>query len=97
MDTKIIEKYLQRYLDDVLTPKINSELGGEDNEPIKLSVYKVTYGESNPNRINFFLDMDPNWSKGSITNGINLEISSFFRMFGIDKNLHIYWNKRPLF
>ena len=41
--------------------------------------------------------MDPNWSKGSITNGINLEISSFFRMFGIDKNLHIYWNKRPLF
>ena len=64
MEIKLIEKYLQRYLDDVLTPKINSELGGEDNEPIKLSVYKVTYGESNPNRFettfsilapNFFL------------------------------------------
>ncbi len=41
MDTKIIEKYLQRYLDDVLTPKINSELVGEDDEPIRLSVYKV--------------------------------------------------------
>jgi len=97
MDTKIIEKYLQRYLDDVLTPKINSELVGEDDEPIRLSVYKVTYGESNSNRINFFLDMDPDWSKGSITHKINLDISRFFQMLGIDKNLHIYWNKRPLF
>jgi len=97
MDTKIIEKYLQRYLDDVLTPKINSELVGEDDEPIRLSVYKVTYGESNSNRINFFLDMDPDWSKGSITHKINLDISIFFQMLGIDKNLHIYWNKRPLF
>ena len=97
MDTKIIEKYLQRYLDDVLTPKINSELVGEDDEPIRLSVYKVFYGESNPNRINFFLDMDPDWSKGSFINRINLDISGFFRMLGVEKNLHIYWNKRPLF
>ena len=97
MDTKIIEKYLQHYLDDVLTPKINYELVGEDDEPIRLSVYKVFYGESNPNRINFFLDMDPDWSKSPETYQINLEISNFFKMLGIDKNLHIYWNKRPLF
>jgi hypothetical protein len=97
MELDIIEKYLQRYIDDVIEPQINDELVGEDNEPIKISIYKLTYGETNPNRINFFLDMDPDWSKGSITHKINLEISNFFRMLGSDKNLHIYWNKRPLF
>jgi hypothetical protein len=97
MEIDKIEKYLQRYLDDVISPEVNNELVGEDDEPIKLSVYKVTHGEANPNRLNFFLEMDPDWSKGSITNKINLDIASFFRMLGLDKTLHIYWNKRPLF
>jgi hypothetical protein len=97
MDLKKIEKYLQRYIDDVLEPQINDELVGEDDEPIRITVYKVTFGEANPNRINFFLDMDPDWSQGSITHRINLDISRFFKMLGVDKNLHIYWNKRPLF
>ena len=97
MDTKVIEKYLQVYLDDVIIPELNNELVGEDDEPIRVSIHKINYGESNPNRINFFLDMDPDWSKGSFTNKINSNISSFFRMLGVDKNLHIYWNKRPLF
>ena len=97
MDTKKIESYLQTFLDDVISPKINDELVGENDEPITLKVYKVYYGESNPNRINFFIDMDPDWSKGSITHEINHEISNFFKMLSIDKNLHIYWNKRPLF
>ena len=66
MNTGKIEKYLQNYLDDVVSPEINSELVGEDDEPIELTVYKVTYGESNPNRINFFIDMYPDYSKGSI-------------------------------
>ena len=97
MDSGKIEKYLQTYIDDVIEPKINDELVGEDDEPIKLSVYKVTHGESNPNRLNFFLEMDPDWSKGSFINVINSDISSFFKMLGIDKDLRIYWNKRPLF
>jgi hypothetical protein len=92
-----IEKYLQTYIDDVIEPKINNELVGENDEPIKITVYIVTLGESNPNRINFFLDMDPDWSEGSITHSINNDISRFFKMLGVDKNLHIYWNKRPLF
>jgi hypothetical protein len=97
MNTDKIEKYLQTYLDDVISPYVNSALVGEDDESIKLSVDKVTFGESNPNRINFFLEMDPDWSKGSITHKINLDISRFFQMLGIDKNLHIYWNKKPLY
>ena len=96
MNIDKIEKYLQVYLDDVITPEINNELVGND-EPIRITIYKINFGESNPNRINFFLDMDPDWSKGSFTNKINSDISGFFRMLGVDKNLHIYWNKRPLF
>jgi hypothetical protein len=92
-----IEKYLQVYIDDVITPEINNELVGDDDEPIRITIYKINFGESNPNRINFFLDMDPDWSKGSFTNKINSDISGFFKMLGVDKNLHIYWNKRPLF
>ena len=92
-----IEKYLQVYIDDVITPEINNELVGEDDEPIRITIYKINFGEANPNRINFFLDMDPDWSNGSFTNKINSDISGFFRMLGVDKNLHIYWNKRPLF
>jgi hypothetical protein len=97
MELEKIKKYLQVYLDDVITPQINEVLVGEDDEPIKISIYKVNFGEANPNRINFFLDMDPDWSKGSYTYRINSDISNFFRMMGVDKNLHIYWNKRPLF
>ena len=97
METDKIEKYLQNYLNDVISPEINSELVGEDDEPITMTVYKVNYGSSHPNRINFFIDMEPVYSKGSITNRINLDISNFFKMLGVDKQLHIYWNKRPLF
>ena len=96
MEIHKIEKYLQNYLDDVISPEINNKLVGEDDEPIKFSVYKVTHGESNPNRINFFLDMDPDWTKGSYTYKINSDISSFFKMLGLDNSLHIYWNKKPL-
>jgi hypothetical protein len=97
METDKIEKYLQNYLDDVVSPEINSELVGEDDEPIKLKVHNVKYGESNPNRINFFIDMDPDYSKGSIIPRINSDISNFFKMLGVDKQLRIYWNKRPLY
>jgi hypothetical protein len=97
MEIDKIEKYLQVYLDDVVISELNNELVGEDEEPISVTIHKINYGEANPNRINFFLDMDPDWSKGSITHKINLDISRFFQMLGVDKNLHIYWNKRPLF
>ncbi len=98
MEIDKIKKYLQVYLDDVIIPELNNELVGEDDEPITVTIHKINYGEANPNRINFFLDIDPNWVKDtSFIYTINSNISSFFRMLGIDKNLHIYWNKRPLF
>ena len=54
MEIDKIKKYLQVYIDDVITPEINSELVGEDDEPIKITIHKVNFGEANPNRINFF-------------------------------------------
>ena len=97
MEIHKIEKYLQNYLDDIVSPKINDELVGEDDEPIKFSVYKVTHGESNPNRINFFLNMEPDYSKGSITHKMNMDLLRFRNMLGIEKKLHVYWNKNQEF
>jgi hypothetical protein len=97
MEIDKIKKYLQVYLDDVIIPELNSELVGENDQPINVTIYKINYGEANPNRLNVFLDMDPDWSKGSFTHKINSDISSFFKMLSVDKNLHIYWNKKPLF
>ena len=97
MEIEKIEKYLQAYLDDIITPQINDELVGEDDEPITITIDKVMYGVGNPNRISFILHMNPDWSKGSFINVINSDISSFFKMLGVDKDLRIYWNKRPLF
>jgi hypothetical protein len=93
MNTDKIEKYLQAYLDDVISPHVNNDLVGEGDEPIKLSVDKVTFGESNPNRINFFLNMEPDYSKGSITHKMNMDLLRFRNMLGIEKKLHVYWNK----
>lgn len=96
MKVEIIEKYLRFYLDEVIVPELNSELVGEDDEPITIDIDKIIYGVGNPNRISFILHMEPNWSKGSFINKINSDISNFFKMLGTDKKLHIYWNKRPL-
>ena len=97
MEVEKIEKYLRVYLDAVLIPEINVELVGEDDEPITIDIDKILYGVGNPNRVSLILHMEPDWSKGSFINKINSHISSFFRMLGVDKNLHIYWNKRGLF
>ena len=59
MEIDKIEKYLQVYLDEVIVPELNRELVGEDDEPIVVSIYKINYGETNPNRINFFFGYGP--------------------------------------
>jgi hypothetical protein len=96
MDTKVIEKYLRVFLDDVIIPKINDELVGEDDEPITIDIDNIMYGIGNPNRVSFMLHMNPDWSSGSFINQINLEIKRFYRMLDSSKFLRIYWNKRPL-
>lgn len=98
MNEETLKKIFQRYLDSVITPKANKDLVGDDEEPITMDVYLVKFGPTNPDRINLFLDMNPNYSSGSYANKINKELSKFKNYLGLtDKTLHVYYNKRPLF
>ena len=98
MEIEKIKKYLQVYLDEVIIPEINSEFVGKDDQPISITIDNIMYGVINPNRISFILHMEPDWSnKGGITNKINLDLSRFVKMLGIEKNLHVYWNVREVF
>ena len=98
MNGETLKKIFQRYLDSVITPKANKDLVGDDEEPITMDVYLVKFGPTNPDRINLFLDMNPNYGSGSYTNNINRELSKFKNYLGLtDKTLHVYYNKRPLF
>lgn len=97
MEIEKIQKYLQKYINDVILPEINHDLESDGEEPISITIYKITIGVHNPNRINFFLDMDPDLSESEYGEIINSDIMSFFKMLSIDKKIHIYWNKRPLF
>lgn len=95
MELEKVKKYLQSYLDDIITPKVNNELIGEDDEPITIKVHHIKQKQHNWDEMVVFLDMEPDWSKGSIVPRINSDIESFMKMFGIRKKFIIAWNQRP--
>lgn len=94
MDLENTKKYLQVYLDEVITPKVNDELVGEDDEPITIKVHDIKQKVHNPIEIVVFLDMEPDWSGGSITNKINDDVIGFMRMMGHRGWTIVAWNKR---
>ena len=96
MDIEKIEKYLQNYLDDVLTPMINNELVGEEDEPIRLTVNSVRKGSYQQPIFHVFVDIDPNWT-GSILKRLEKNIEDFLKVFSIRNKVKVHWNKRPLF
>lgn len=96
MDLEKIKKYLQVYLDEVVTPKINRELVGEEDEQITMKIYDILKGSYQPPIIHIFIDIDPNW-KGSITNKLENEILRFMEMFSIPFKIKVHLNKRPAF
>jgi hypothetical protein len=96
MDLEKIKKYLQTYLDDVLTPTINKELVGEEDEPITLTVHALRKGSYQPPIFHIFIDIDPNW-KGSLLKRLEKNIEDFIRIFSIRNRIKVHWNKRPLF
>ena len=91
-----IEKYLQSYLDDVITPRINDELVGEEDEPIKLNVVQILKGSYQPPIYHAFIDMEPNW-EGSYRKKMENDISDFMKIISINNKIKIHWNKRPVF
>ena len=94
MELEKIKKYLQIYLDEIITPKVNNELVSEEDEPITIKVYDIKQKEHRPDEIVVFLDMEPDWSHGSIIPHTNTEIGRFLNMLGLRKLYTIAWNKR---
>lgn len=96
MELDKIKEYLQTYLDDVITPNINKELVGEEDEPIRLTVYAVRKGSYQPPIFHVFIDINPNW-QGSILKKIEKNIEDFIKIFSINNRVKVHWNKRPAF
>jgi hypothetical protein len=94
MDLNKVKEYLQIYLDEVIEPKVNRELVGEDDEPITVKVHDIKQKEHRKNEIVVFLDMEPDWSHGSITNKLDDDIIGFMRMIGYNDWIIVAWNKR---
>lgn len=96
MELEKIKKHLQNYLDEVLTPAVNRELVGDEDEPITLTVNALRIGSYNPPIFHIFIDIDPKW-KGSVLKRVQRDIENFMRIFSIDNRIKIHWNKRPAF
>jgi hypothetical protein len=94
MELEKIKKYLQRYIDDIIVPYVNGQLVGEDDEPITIHVHDIKQKEFNPDEIVVFLDMEPDWSKGSVIDKINEDVIGFMRMMGYKNWIIVAWNKR---
>jgi hypothetical protein len=94
MNLEKIKSYLQVYLDDVISPKINKELVGEEDEPIKMDVFQVLKGSYQPPIYHIFIDIEPNWD-GSYRKKIENDITYFMKIFSINNKIKIHWNKRP--
>jgi hypothetical protein len=94
MNLEKIKSYLQVYLDDVISPKINKELVGEEDEPIKMDVFQVLKGSYQPPIYHIFIDIEPNWD-GSYRKKIENDITDFMKIFSINNKIKVHWNKRP--
>ena len=83
-------------MDDVISPNINQELVGEEDEPIKMNVFQILKGSYQPPIYHAFIDMEPNW-EGSYRKKIENDISDFMKILSINNKLKVHWNKRPSF
>jgi hypothetical protein len=74
MEIEKLKKYLQVYLDDIITPELNRELVGEDDEPITVKVHDIEEKQHISGESVVFLDINPPWN-GSILFRINDDIA----------------------
>jgi hypothetical protein len=96
MEIEKLEKYLQTYLDDVISPNMNQELVGEEDEPIKMNVFQILKGSYQPPIYHAFIDVEPNWD-GSYRKKIENDVNDFMKILSIPNRLKIHWNKRPIY
>jgi hypothetical protein len=96
MEIERLQQYLQIYLDDVVTPKVNKELISGEDEPIRLTVFTIKKGSYQPPIFHAFIDVDPSL-EGNISKNFEKNIASFFKIFSINNKVKVHWNKRPAF
>lgn len=98
MNPDKIKEYLQTYLDNVIIPKINKEFPSEENdEPVKMQVYRILKGSYQPPIYHVFIDVEPPSTLKSSLKRSEKDIDDFFKIFSIVNKIKVHWNKRPAF
>lgn len=102
MDVERIKKYLQNYLDSVVTSRIKQDL--PEGEDVKFIVHDILKGSYNPPIIHVFIDTEP---ESFVSRGwdvphrkhksVEKDIEDFFKLLSIDNKIKVHWNKRPFF
>jgi hypothetical protein len=67
---------------------------GED-EPIRLTVFTLKKGSYQPPIIHVFINVKPHWTPRMSLNGVEKDISNFFKVFSVNNRIKIHWNKSP--
>ena len=99
MTSDKLEAYLQRYLDNVVFPRIEFEEG--DDRFDKMVVHDILKGSYQPPIIHVFIDTEPSVNRISTRtrnkfSKIEKEIIDFFRFIPIKFPVKVHWNSRPL-
>lgn len=95
MEIEKLQKYLQTYLNDVITPMVNKELVGEEDEPITLTVNTIRKGSYQPPIYHVFIQVNPHDTLKTLLKKSESDIADFFKVFSINNRIKIHWNKSP--
>ena len=98
MNIEKLKKYLQHYLDTVVTPRFNEQEEGGRVE--SFNVHDILKGSFQPAIIHVFLHSNPVISRPSGTTKTKLrqvekDIMDFIKMFSISNPIRVHLNKRP--
>ena len=105
MNLELIKRYLQNYLDSVVTPRVNKKRENEGFEPVSFSVHSVLKGSFQPPIIHIFLDSEPMIKKSislkphavMMMSEVEHDIADFLKYLSINYKTKVHWNKRPIF
>jgi len=102
MDEDRIKRYLQTYLDSVITLRVKQDL--PEGKEVKFYVHNVLKGSFNPPMIHVFIDTEPEsfvmkrWDARVLKHkSVEKDIEDFFKLLSIKNKIKIHWNKRPVF
>jgi hypothetical protein len=100
MNIEKLKKYLQQYLDSVVTPRFLQDPNEDGIE--SFSVHDILKGSYTPPIIHVFLDSVPiinhpsNSTKTKLRQ-VERDIHEFIKMFAISNPVKVHLNKRPTF